>query len=95
MHISVNNEMVLKQNLKNSEAIISNNNPKPNFNDVPEPRVTLTKQFDNTVKMRTGGSMMMPMFRAPTEIGHKSSIFNPATNYEIEKSEHMDMSLGS
>ena len=74
---------------------MNNNVVIQDFNNIPEPKVSLSKRFDNTVKMRSGGSMMHNMFRAPTEIGHKSSIFNPVTNYEIEKSEHVDMSLGS
>lgn len=68
------------------------------YMDIPEPKVSLSKKFDNTVRVRIGGgSVMHPKLRAPTEIQsmNQKSIFNPTTNYEIEKSEHVDMSSNS
>ena len=38
--------------------------------------------------------MINPNMRVSHDLkSHKNSIFNPQTNYEVEKSEHVDMSL--
>ena len=66
--------------------------------EIPEPKVSISKRFDNTVRLRIGGgSIMHPKLRAPTEINtmNANSIFNPVTNYEVEKSEHFDSSMNS
>ena len=38
--------------------------------------------------------MINPNMRVSHDLkSHKTSIFNPQTNYEVEKSEHVDMDL--
>ena len=99
MKLSKKEDSIVKQNIKNSEALFSNNDmPHVPYMEVPEPKVSISKRFDNTVRLRIGGgSVMHPKLRAPTEIQsmNQKSIFNPTTNYEIEKSEHVDMSMNS
>ena len=75
MKINNHDDSIVKQNIKNSEVLLSNNNIPINYMEIPEPKVSLSKRFDNTVRNRIGGgSVMNPKLRAPTEI--KSMNYN-------------------